>query len=373
MPWRSVTLEMYREEFVKLATVAGTNISDLCRRFGISRKCGYKWIRRSASGENRFVDRSRRPLTSPNQTGGEIESRVLALRQSQPAWGGRKIAHILLRDHGLKVAPSTVTGILHRHGLIPTESSLASTPWQHFAHEAPNLLWQIDFKGHFPVARQRCHPLTVLDDHSRYNILLAACDNERGETVVEHLRAAFRRYGLPRRINADNGAPWGNQGHPYLSQLAVWLVRLGIGVSFSRPLHPQTNGKDERFHRSLKAEVLAGQDFTSLAEVASRFARWRSIYNGYRPHEALAMRTPDELYRVSPRAFPETLPAIEYASSDQIRKVQDDGCISYKGRTIRVGAALHGLPVALRVNPERNAIDVYLCHQRILKLEEGFI
>jgi transposase InsO family protein len=345
-------------------------MSELCRRFGISRKCGYKWLARAQAGDARFADRSRRPLASPTQTGAEIEAHVLALREGQSAWGGRKIAHILLRDHSLKVAPSTVTAILHRHGLISAAASEAAQPWQRFAHEAPNALWQIDFKGHFPVADRRCHPLTVLDDHSRYNILLAACDNERGETVVGHLTTAFRRYGLPCRINADNGAPWGNQGHPYLSQVAVWLVRLGISVSFSRPLHPQTNGKEERFHKSLKAEVLKGRDFKSFAEVAESFAGWRPVYNSYRPHEALAMRTPDELYRVSPRAFPETLPAIDYAPSDQVRKVQDDGSISFKGNTIHVGRALRGLPVALRSNPERDAFDIYLCHQRILKLEK---
>jgi transposase InsO family protein len=371
MPWRSVTVELNREEFVRLARHEGANVSELCRRFGISRKCGYKWIDRAAGGDAGFADRSRRPLTSPSQTDAAIEGPVLALRDSQSAWGGRKIAHILMRDHGIRVAPSTVTSILQRHGRIPAAASEAAQPWQRFVHEVPNALWQIDFKGHFPVADRRCHPLTVLDDHSRYNIVLEACGDERGDTVVGHLTTAFRRYGLPQRINADNGAPWGNPGHPYLSQVAVWLVRLGIGISFSRPMHPQTNGKEERFHRSLKAEVLSGRAFSGLPDVDAHFRRWRPIYNSYRPHEALGMQTPDQRYRVSTRPFPETLPAIEYSPGDHVRKVQDDGCISFRGQSIRVGTALHGLPVALRLNPDRNAIDIYLCHQRILKLNEN--
>lgn len=371
MPWETVTVEEKRREFVMLASAEGVNISELCRRFGISRKSGYKWINRAHLAERVdpaiWQDLSRRPRNSPTQATAAVVQQVLSLRDAHPSWGGRKIAHILLRDQGLTVAASTVTSILHRHGRIDSRATSAAQHWQRFEHEVPNSLWQMDFKGHVAMASGRCHPLTVLDDHSRYNLVLAACANERSQTVECHLKQAFERYGLPARINTDNGPPWGNQGEPYLTTLGVWLVRLGIRVSRSRPAHPQTNGKDERFHRTLKAEVLAGRVFNSIEESQAAFDHWRPQYNYYRPHQALDMRTPSQRYRASPRTLPTVLPPIEYASDDGIRKVQEGGWISFKGHDIRVGSALHGLPVALRPNAHTDGLyEAYFCHQKIL-------
>jgi transposase InsO family protein len=369
MSWGSATVEEKRREFVMLANAEGANVSELCRRFGISRQSGYKWKNRGADSATptTWADRSRRPLYSPTQTAAELEQQVLTLRDAHPAWGGRKIAHVLLRDHALTLAASTITSILRRHGRIDAKASVAAQHWQRFEHAEPNSLWQMDFKGHFAIASGRCHPLTVLDDHSRYNLVLAACVNEQRQTVAGHLQRAFERYGLPERVNTDNGPPWGNQGEPYLTQLGVWLVRLGIRVGRSRPAHPQTNGKDERFHRSLKAEVLAGRVFNNLDESQAAFDRWRWVYNHYRPHESLGMHTPSQRYRASSRAFPAILPTFEYASDDQVRKVQDGGWISFKGHSIRVGSALHGLPVALRPNATTDGLHaIYFCHQKIL-------
>lgn len=371
MPWENVTVEDKRREFVMLAGAEGANVSELCRRFGISRKTGHKWRQRAAATDVAvpaiWADRSRRPIHCPTQTTAVIEQQVLALRDTYPAWGGRKIAQILQRDHDLMLAPSTITSILHRHGRIGAAATAAAQHWQRFEHDTPNSLWQMDFKGHFPLGAGRCHPLTVLDDHSRYNLVLAACADEQRLTVVNRLQQAFERYGLPARVNTDNGPPWGNQGEPYLTQLGVWLVRLGIRVGRSRPGHPQTNGKDERFHRSLKAEVLTGRVFNTLDDSQVAFDRWRPLYNHYRPHEALGMQTPSQRYCPSPRACPAILPAIEYGSDDKIRKVQDGGWISFKGHSIRVGSALHGLPVALRPNTATDGLhEIYFCHQKIL-------
>ena len=371
MPWESVTVEEKRREFVLLANVEGVNVSELCRRFGISRKVGYKWKNRAQGADVAtpaiWADRSRRPLHCPAQTAASVEQPVLALRDAHPAWGGRKIAQVLMRDQGLMLAASTITSILHRHGRIEAAATAAAQHWQRFEHDTPNSLWQMDFKGHFAIGAGRCHPLTVLDDHSRYNLVLAACADEQRPTVADQLQRAFERYGLPVRINTDNGPPWGNQGAPYLTQLGVWLVRLGIRVGRSRPAHPQTNGKDERFHRSLKAEVLTGREFDTLDDSQLAFDRWRPMYNHYRPHEALGMQTPSQRYRPSPRACPANLPAIEYGSEDQVRKVQDGGWITFKGRPIRVGSALHGLPVALRPNTATDGLhEIYFCHQKIL-------
>jgi transposase InsO family protein len=264
-----------REEFVYLARQPDANVSELCRRFRISRKTAYKWLARDD-----LTDRSRRPKSSPNRMPAELEAAVLAVRAEHPAWGARKIAHVLERDAGVVMATSTANGVLRRHGLILPAASEAATAWQRFEHEAPNALWQIDFKGHFPTDTVRCHALTVLDDHSRFNIVLQALDCERREPVQEALQHAFERYGLPERINADNGTPWGCPSEPgVLTGLGVWLIRLGVKLSHSRPRHPQTNGKDERFHRTLDDEVLRWQRFKDLDDAQQRFTGWRHVYN----------------------------------------------------------------------------------------------
>ena len=362
MPWSQYTVVEHREEFVSFARQRGANISELCRRFGISRKTGYKWL-----GRDDCEDRSRRPLSSPKRTQPALESRVLAVRIKHPAWGARKIAHVLLRDEGIELAPSTVTCVLQRHGRISEQASQAATPWQRFEHEAPNSLWQMDFKGHFPTGTQRCHPLTVLDDHSRFSVVLHALGDQQRCSVQPVLQQAFERFGLPERINADNGTPWGNPGQPGgLTGLAVWLMRLGVRVSYSRPLHPQTNGKDERFHRTLKAEVLAQHEFRDLREAHARLQQWRQVYNFERPHEALQMHTPASRYQPSARAMPRELPPVEYPSGDLVRKVQKNGWIDLLGQQFRLSKALVGQPVACRPLADRDGdFAVFFCHQKV--------
>jgi transposase InsO family protein len=350
-----------REEFVGLARQPDANVSELCRRFQISRKTGYKWL-----GRESCQDSSRRPLNSPRRTDAALEAKVIEVRERHPAWGARKIAHVLQRDEQVQLAPSTVNSVLRRHGRITEQASQAATPWQRFEHAEPNALWQIDFKGHFATARQRCHALTVLDDHSRFNVVLHALGDERRQSVQPVLQGAFERYGLPERINADNGPPWGNKGQPGLTGLAVWLIRLGVRLSYSTPLHPQTNGKDERFHRTMKAEVLARHQFRDLHDAHWHLAKWRHIYNFERPHEALQMHTPASRYRPSLRAMPSQLPPIEYAQGDLVRKVQKNGWIFLLGRHIRLSKALVGQPVACTPLADRDGeFAVFFCHQKV--------
>ena len=314
MPWKECSAVSCREEFVGLAQCELANVSELCVRFGISRKTGYKWLGRyKDAGVSGLLDRSRRPQGSPGRTPEAVEGRVLAIRGEHPAWGGRKIRRVLLngRHKGVPSA-STVTAILRRHGLIDEAASNQRKAWNRFEHERPNDLWQMDFKGHFAMDRGRCHPLTILDDHSRYCVGLQACGNEQTGTVHDRLTSVFRCYGLPRRMLMDNGSPWGSDpDHPW-TPLTAWLLRLGVSVSHGRPYHPQTQGKDERFHRTLKAEVLNGRFFEDLPACQSAFDDWRETYNVRRPHEALALNTPTTRYAVSPRPFPEALPPIEY-------------------------------------------------------------
>jgi transposase InsO family protein len=365
VPWSEVTVKDQRQEFVGLARQADANVSQLCRRYGISRRTGYKWLSRED-----LQDQSRRPHSFPSRTAAELQAKVLAVRAEHPAWGARKIAHVLARDEGLCIAPSTANSVLKRHGLISPAASAAATAWQRFEHDAPNALWQIDFKGHFATDTVRCHPLTVLDDHSRFNVVLQALGGERREPVQQVLQSAFQRYGLPERINADNGPPWGAPMDGALTGLAVWLIRLGVRLSHSRPAHPQTNGKDERFHRTMAAEVLLGRRLRDLADAQQHFSRWRHVYNFQRPHEAIGMQVPASRYSASARSMPSKLPDIEYGPEDIVRRVGDGGRISMRAHKLRVGKALIGQDVALRPRPDRDgAFDVYFCHHKLDSIE----
>ena len=266
MPWKEVSTMSLKEEFVLLAGVEGANIRQLCRRFGISPKTAYKWLARfHQEGGAGLSERSRRPATSPTRTPDEVEVLVLQQREKHPAWGGRKLHAALVSQYPqLSTSvphPNTITDILRRHGRLhgPYTPTHNSHTWRRFEHSSPNALWQMDFKGYFSTAAQGyCYPLTVLDDHSRFSVALKACPNEQRLTVQSHLIDIFRLYGLPARLTMDNGSPWGDGACPYTA-LTVWLMRLGVRVSHSRPYHPQTQGKDERFHRTMKAELCVQQ------------------------------------------------------------------------------------------------------------------
>ncbi len=370
MPWQEVSTMSLRQEFVMLATAEGANVRALCRRYTISPKTGYKWVGRyRREGLAGVTDRSRRPHRSPTRTPPALERAVLAVRAAHPAWGGRKIRAVLrARGQQTLPSPSTVTAILRRHGQIAPEEAQKHTAWQRFEHDAPNRLWQMDFKGHVALQQGRCHPLTVLDDHSRFAVGLQACGDETGRTVQARLIGCFRRYGLPEAILVDNGGPWGSDAaHPHTA-LTAWLLRLGIRVVHARPYHPQTQGKDERFHRTLKAEVLGTRVLRDLPECQRAFDRWRDVYNLQRPHEALGLAVPASRYRASPRAFPEVLPPIEYGPADLVRKVSINGDISYRNRVFTVGKAFCGYPVALRPTQTDGVLEVFFCHQRVAQI-----
>jgi len=348
MPWREVSKMDERREFVRLAMQDGTNRRELCRRFGIHPDTGYKWIGRAAA-DAELADRSRRPHSSPTRTEATIEACVLAWRDAHPAWGARKIARCLERDGLACPAHSTVHAILRRHGRIvgPPGGPVAH---QRFEKPAPNLLWQMDFKGHMPLAGGgRCHPLTIVDDHSRYAVGLQACANEQAGTVQGCLERTFSHYGLPDAFFVDNGTPWGDASGQRWTRLGVWLLKLGIAVLHSRPYHPQSRGKNERFHRTLKAEVFALHRFRDLTEVQGALDRWRTIYNLDRPHQALGQEVPASRYRPSLRAMPDRLPRVEYDSSEIVRTVgTTKAYISFKGRLWKVPQAFCGERLALR-------------------------
>jgi len=371
MPWMEQSTMSLKLELVTLAKQPDANLRELCRRFGVSPKTAYKWLDRYAQGGViALAEHSRRPHRSPTRSDDQVEQLVCEMRTRHPAWGGRKIrARLLALGHAPVPATSTITGILRRHGLLDPDESAKHTPWIRFEHPNPNDLWQMDFLGDFPTDQERCHSLTILDDHSRYCVGVRACGNQKTETVRGNLIDRFRRYGLPRRILCDNGSPWGHAGEHRHTQLSAWIMRLGIGVSHGRAYHPQTQGKDERFHRTLRAEAIGARRFVDLVDVQRCYDPWRDVYNFQRPHEALEMATPASRYAPSPRPFPETLPPIEYGPGDVVRKLRADGYLKYRGVLYGISQAFARQPVALRATSQEHLLDIYFCHQKVATID----
>jgi transposase InsO family protein len=369
MPWQESTIVERRTAFVLAATRdPKVNLRALCRHFGISPTTGYQWLARAAAGEP-LVDRSRRPHTSPRQTPPELEAQVLALRDQYPAWGGRKLRALLIHAGDPAPSASTMTAILRRHGRLPA-APIPRPSGGHLRFEAaaPNLVWQMDFKSPLRIGRQRCFPLTVLDDHSRFAVTVAACRDQTGATVQAQLIAVFRRYGMPERMLMDNGAPWSATGQPY-TRFSCWLLRLGIRISHGRPRHPQTQGKDERFHRTLTTELLATTTFADWPACQAGFDLFRERYNTVRPHEALDLQPPATRYQPSPRPYPDALPPLEFPDGVHCRQVQAKGEISFRGQDYLIGKAFTGEPVGLLATDDPQRWSVWWGALRIGTLD----
>ncbi len=372
MPWKECTMDSERKKFVSQAIEPTANMSQLCRDFGISRTTGYKWLTRyQEGGFAALQDRSRRPNRSPGRTGAETEKRVMMVREMHPSWGGRKIKAFLERKGVKRIpVPSTITEIIRRHNGIDPQEAEKHRAFQRFEMTDPNMLWQMDFKGDYATLDgRRCYPLTVLDDHSRYLLGLRACGNQKGVTVQEQLVNIFRQYGLPQRMLVDNGPPWSGGCFRCYTGLSAWLLRLDITVSFSKPRHPQTLGKEERFHRTLKTELIKHSQWPTVAACQPDYDQWRQMYNNQRPHEALQMAVPADRYYPSPSPFPEQLPPVTYDSGQMLRKVDISGKISLFSNPIYIGKAFKGEYVAIEETDTDGVFDVYFCKQWIRKID----
>jgi transposase InsO family protein len=274
---------------------------------------------------------------------------------------------VLLRrglDPEVVPAASTVTGILRRFGLLGAVKEPRS--YVRFEHDSPNQLWQMDFKGWIPTSTGRAEPFDILDDHSRFNLCLQLADQSE-LTIRRLLHSTFSRYGLPDRILCDNGPPWGNNqpGHRWTG-LGVWLLDLGIGVSHSRPYHPQTLGKDERFHRTLDLEVISTRArWDNPQQLQRAFDQWRTIYNHHRPHDALGGAVPADRYQPSPRTLPTRIDPPEYPDGYHIRKVSTNSQISFAGKIIRIGTAFTRQPVGIVPTTTDGTYQIYYRHQLI--------
>lgn len=374
MPWKEVTTMQEKERFIETYKNWKGSFCHLCKEFRITPKTGYKYIQRfKKHGFEGLKEQSRKPKTSPNKTKKNIEKVIVETRNLHPVWSGEKIKQYLCKK-GFRELPTekTIDRILKRYGLITAQESEKHKAWKRFEHENPNDLWQMDFKGYIIVGGQRCHPLTLLDDHSRYALLIKACTDQRSDTVKKALINLFREYGLPYRMTMDNGSPWGYSGEQQFTNFCAWLIRLGIYVSHSRPMHPQTQGKLERFHRTLNLELLKRFYFANIAQAQEGFDWWRKIYNEERPHEGIGNEVPINRYKTSKRCYPEILPPIEYGKDLIVRKVQKNGIIYIKGKEYRVGKAFFGSPVGLKETEEDGVMDVYFCQQKVVKINLSY-
>lgn len=366
MPWREVSIMDQRREFVVLALQEGVNRRALCRRFGISAQTGYKWLARWQAGDRPLADRPRRPQASPARISAEVEQRILQVRDEHPAWGARKIMHWLKQPEMPPPASSTVHRVLERNGrIIPPDGGAAV--YQRFEKPGPNQLWQMDFKGwHRLGDGMRCQPLTVLDDHSRFLMCLQACADQRLETVQARLEPVFRRYGLPEAFYVDNGSPWGGGPQERWTKFGVWLLKLGVWVTHSKPYRPQGRGKNERLHRTLKAEVLSLRALRDLAQAQRAFDQWRAIYNLERPHQALGYAVPASRYQLSLRAMPDKPMQPAYAPGEIVRRVSTtQGYVKFQGQLWPVGQAFSGEWLAIRPRGADGQFGLYFGSFRV--------
>jgi putative transposase len=320
-------------------------MTELCREFGISRKTGYKWEQRFLDGGvPNLIDRSSRPAELANATPVEVVERIVKARRTHPTWGPKKLYEVLTRaDAELELpALSTIAAILKRYGLVKARRSRRRTPQMTFplaAARAPNDVWCTDFKGKFRVDRKYCHPLTITDACSRSVLRCTPLEQESFKAAKPVFEAAFREYGLPLRMRSDNGSPFASTGLGGLSQLGVWWVKLGILPERIEPGCPEQNGRHERMHLTLKTDV-ASPPLSDWNAEAQALEVWRYEFNHVRPHEALGMKTPAEVYTVSPRHYPEHLGDPTYPAHFDVRKVMSNGEIVIRQKQIFIARVL---------------------------------
>ena len=341
MPWNRVDVQEQRMQFVIRAASGQERISALCREFAISRPTGYLWLRRyRETGSLRALQEcSRRPHRRPRRTEAWKEQRVVALRQ-QTGWGAKKL-RVLLAEEAVALPVRTIHRILERHELIPDETH--GPALERFERSEPNELWQMDSKGKYPLADGECHALSILDDHSRYAVGLYALSALRTEQAYPCVVETFRNYGVPQAMLMDRGMLWWSTANGWgLTWLSVLLIEQGIRLLYGRVAHPQTQGKVERFHRTLGEAMRHRGVPRRFTEWPAALAEFQSNYNHRRPHEALGMRRPAERYRASLRGYQEQVRPWDYEAGSDVRRVNANGAIAEAGRKWFVCEALAG-------------------------------
>jgi putative transposase len=360
MPWKECGVMEERFRFIDDWRSGDWTKSELCRHYDVSRATGYKWLSRyEEGGLDGLRDQSRAPLHHPNEISGEIEELVIAMKEAHPSWGAPKIRGRMALDHLdlLLPAESTIGSILQRNGLTVErrEKRPRSRPsTEPLAHaSSANEVWSADFKGCFHTGDGvRIDPLTISDNYSRYLFRcqsLLAADTAHSKPVFT---AAFREFGLPRRIRTDNGAPFGSSGETGLTLLTAWWIQMDIVPERIQPGKPQQNGRHERMHRTLKQET-AQPPASNRRRQQERFDQFRKEYNEQRPHQALGQRTPDSFYSPSPRLYPERLREAEYPSGWKVRRISPAGQMRWNAGYVFVSHAMRGDAVGLEPIDDR--------------------
>jgi len=364
-----------RERFIHDHRGALYTMVELCARYGISRKTGYKWLERFAeAGRPGLQERSRAPHTCPHRIGEVVAALLCAARRQHPSWGPAKLLDWLRPRYPHVELPATSTAgdLLARRGLVKPRRRR-----RHYTHPGvvpatttqPNDLWTADFKGHF---RTRdgvyCYPLTIADQHTRYLLACHGLRSTKGVEVRPVFERLFREYGLPRAIRTDNGVPFATTGIHGLSQLNVWWLRLGIQHQRILPAHPQQNGAHERMHKTLKGEAIRPPRAT-LALQQRAFHAFRRLYNDERPHAALGGRTPASLYCPSHRAYPRVLPPIEYPGHFLVKRVTNAGTVRFKKRLVFIANSLKQLPIGLEEVAD-GIWSIYFCRVLLARIDE---
>ena len=372
MPWKESDVRSERIEFVVRARQPGSTIAALCREFGISRQTGYKWLRRfeRVGSLAELDEHSRRPHRSPNRTPVEVEQRVLELRL-QYGWGGRKLSRLLAAED-LDLASSTVDRILKRYGLVRMDKRHRPA-LRRFERSHPMELLQMDFKGPYRLrGGGMCHPLSVLDDHSRYVLSLDALPSQHGHGVQSRLTRCFEHFGVPEAMLMDHGSPWwGTTNGHGLTHLGVFLIRQGIDLIYGGVGHPQTQGKVERFHRTLDEAIRHSGQPRSLEGFQSALEGFRQVYNQIRPHEALGDQPPAGRYRPSRKPYQANPPNWEYPPGSEVKRLRGNGCVSLGGRDYFVCEALEGEEVRWQRFGNKVLVSYRQMHVREIDLESG--
>lgn len=369
MPWKDNSLAMIREEFVKRVLLNKETKTALCQEYGISRPTGDKWIKRYLNDEP-LSDRSKAPFKTANKTPSDIEKLILDYRKSHPAIGAVKIRRIL-QNKGYENIPSssTVNAILKRNGCITAEASRAATPSKRFVKDFPNDMWQADFKGNFLLENQsRCYPLNVIDDHSRMCLCSQALASEGYEAVLPVFLNLFEEYGLPLSLLCDNGNPWGTSHKGGFTSFEVYLMELGILVLHGRVCHPQTQGKEESFNRSMTKELLRFHNFNDLNDAQMYFNDYRNFYNYERPHHSLELDVPSQHYYKSNRKMPSKIYDWDYPNEYKPRKVSAKGYLYCAGTQYYFSEGFANKTVAIRESSVPGFINVYFRQFKIARI-----
>ena len=351
MPWKDKTVEELRKEFAEAAKNC-SNFSSLCREFGITRATGYKWVKRYENDES-LSDRSRRPNITANKTSEVIETQIIEERTAHPGWGAKKI-QVSLKNKGVEMpCVKTVNNILNRYGCISKEESLRHKAFTRFEKERCNDMWQTDFKGEFKMVNGKyCFPLDIFDDHSRFVIRIKPSEST-SNLVLPTFREAFYEYGMPNSVLSDNGAQFAGFRQGY-TQFEKWLMNHDVLPIHGRIKHPQTQGKIERFHRAMNQELLKHYTPKDLADAERIFNEWRNCYNNERPHEALAMKCPSDIYVPSERPYCDTVKKYEYSDQYHVIKVNNWGYVRFDRWQIYLSETMVNEHIEFRPNPNRD-------------------